>query len=222
MPSEDVDGVTNTKQELKQELEVYNKLKEPPKEESVLKFWSEKEKILPLLSKAARVTLSVPVSQASIERTFKSAVLTVTRQRSSLNSKLVETMVITKANNGRVDLSGIEEHEPAEYDSDFTDSSEDETDAEGAEDSVFRRSEAGGSREGGGSSQGQEGSEEYRTGGGSRGGGGSSQGQVGSERYRTGGGSKEGGGSGQGPVSSEEYRTGGGSRKGGGSVRDLL
>ena len=123
---EDLTARFTVKQEVKKELELYDKLKEPPKKAPILKFWKENEATLPLLSKAARVTLGVPVAQASVERTFKTAVLTVTKQRASLNSSLVETMVIMKSNNGRVDFTGIEE-EPAEYDSsDYTDSEEEE------------------------------------------------------------------------------------------------
>jgi hypothetical protein len=69
-----------------------------------------------------------------VERTLKTAVLHVTKHRSCLNPDLVETLVITKSNGGRVDMTGMEaEVEPQLSDSDFADSSEDEVDKESEE-----------------------------------------------------------------------------------------
>jgi hypothetical protein len=50
-------GGLNIKQEVQRDLSVYEKLKKPEKDEAILKFWKENEAILPLLSKAARVTV---------------------------------------------------------------------------------------------------------------------------------------------------------------------
>jgi hypothetical protein len=53
-------------QDIRQELAIYNNLAKPPVNEPILKFWSENESVFPLLSIAARVTLGVPCSSASV------------------------------------------------------------------------------------------------------------------------------------------------------------
>lgn len=109
--------------DISQELAVYNKLPKPPVKETVLKFWSDNETLLPQLSKAARVTLSVPCASATVERTFKIGVHQVTNHRSTLSPKTVEGLIISKANSGRVDMSGIDDEAYDDSSSNWSDSS---------------------------------------------------------------------------------------------------
>lgn len=57
------------------------------------------------------MTLSVPCSSATIERSFKVGVHQVTNHRSSLDPVMVEGLIITKANEGRVDMTGMEDED---------------------------------------------------------------------------------------------------------------
>ena len=111
--------------DISQELAVYNKLPKPPVKETVLKFWSENEALLPQLSKAARVTLSVPCASATVERTFKVGVHQVTNHRSKLSPKTVEGLILSKANSGRVNMIGIDDEEYEDSSSNWSDSSSD-------------------------------------------------------------------------------------------------
>ena len=117
------DNSTPSPQDIEQELAIYNKLEKPPAKDPILKFWSENESLLPRLATVARVTLSVPCSSATIERTFKVGVHQVTNHRSKLNPYMVEGIIITKANGGRVDMTGVEDEdeEVSSSDSDNTD-----------------------------------------------------------------------------------------------------
>ena len=65
-----------------------------------------------------------------MERTFKSGVHTVTDHRSSLNPELVEGSIITKANGGRVNLSGLDEEADKEDNPVSSDTTSDDDSAE--------------------------------------------------------------------------------------------
>ena len=115
-------------QDIAQEIEIYNKLAKPPAKDHILKFWSENECLLPRLAFAARVTLGVPCSSATIERTFKVGVIQVTNHRSTLNPDMVEGIIITKSNGGRVDMTGIEDEDVEISSSDSDNANDDDAD----------------------------------------------------------------------------------------------
>ena len=116
--------------DISQELAVYHKLSKPPMKETVLKFWKDNETLLPQLSKAACVTLSVPCASATVERTFKVGVHQVTTDRNRLNPKTVEGLVLAKANSGRVNMTGIEDENHQSESSSSDSSSDDDEDSQ--------------------------------------------------------------------------------------------
>ena len=133
----ETEELTTASQDFNHEMAVYMKIQKPPKRVSILKFWSENKALLPLLSKAAQVTLGVPCSSSSIERTFKAGVHIVTDHRSRLNPELVEGSIIAKANGGRVDLTGLDEEVDEEDNPVSSDMSSDDEEEDSAEDAVL-------------------------------------------------------------------------------------
>ena len=129
------DAITSP-QDVRQELSIYNNLSKPPVNEPILKFWSDNESVFPLLSIAARVTLSVPCSSATIERSFKVGVHQVTNHRSSLDSVMVEGLIITKANEGRVDMTGMEDEYVEVSSSESSDDDSNDEDVNNVDDDI--------------------------------------------------------------------------------------
>ena len=129
-------SIEDEETDLTKELKVYQHMPEPPKNHSILKFWSDKDNLFPLLAKASRVVLGVPCSSSSIERTYRTAGLQVTSQRTKMNPELVETIVLMKSNDGRVDYGHMEEEaeEDGVEESEFSDSSEEESDIDPRDD----------------------------------------------------------------------------------------
>ena len=137
--SREMDGfdIATNRLDITHELAVYNKLPKPPVKSTIFRFWCENESLLPLLSKAVRVTLSVPCSSATVERTFKVGVHQVTNHRTRLNPKMVEGVIITKANSGRVDMSGIDREQQEDDSSEYTDSDSSSDDQDDTDQTVL-------------------------------------------------------------------------------------
>ena len=129
------DAITSP-QDVRQELSIYNNLSKPPVNEPILKFWSDNESVFPLLSIAARVTLSVPCSSATIERSFKVGVHQVTNHRSRLDPVMVEGLIITKANEGRVDMTGMEDEYVEVSSSESSDDDSNDEDVNNVDDDI--------------------------------------------------------------------------------------
>lgn len=87
---------------IRKELILYEKFSTPPKSFDVLTWWRNHKDVLPILSRLARLFLSVPASSAQSERTFSFGGNFVTQKRTRLNPKKVEELTVIKANEKRV------------------------------------------------------------------------------------------------------------------------
>ena len=96
---------------VRRELLVYDKLKEPQRDEDCLKFWRDNRHGMPLLSIAARAVLAIPCASSSCERVFSIGTKCVAADRASLAPKTVEALVMFKSNEGKVDMANFDEEE---------------------------------------------------------------------------------------------------------------
>ncbi|CAK1591073.1 unnamed protein product [Parnassius mnemosyne] len=85
--------ITNT---LKASFKIF--LEEPllKSSESVLKFWEEKQLIYPQLYQLARVALSVPATQVSVERLFSALKFIVSNLRMNLKDDIIEDILFVR------------------------------------------------------------------------------------------------------------------------------
>lgn len=84
---------------LKNEIEDYEKLPRiTAARPNNLKWWNERSKDFPLLSRIALVTLSVPVTEVSVERLFSHLKIVVSDRRTNLRSEIIEAILFLRIN----------------------------------------------------------------------------------------------------------------------------
>ena len=115
---------------VRRELLVYDKLKEPQRDEDCLKFWKDNRHGMPLLSIAARAVLAIPCASSSCERVFSIGTKCVAADRARLAPKTVEAIVMFKSNEGKVDMANFDEEEFSSDDEEAIDDSDSDTDLE--------------------------------------------------------------------------------------------
>lgn len=96
----------NAEQIIRNELNTYRGLPlELIPDKDVLAWWGKNKDILPLLYKLARFILAIPASSAAAEGTFSLAGLIDADNKASLNSEMIEAILILKCNKDIVDNS---------------------------------------------------------------------------------------------------------------------
>ena len=88
---------------IKREMIRYESFSIPPKDINILKWWKDHEIILPLLSKLAKMVLTVPASSSKSERIFSTGGNFVSKKRNKLAPKKVEDLIIIKENKSKIE-----------------------------------------------------------------------------------------------------------------------
>ena len=95
------EGVGDTK--IQREMVAYEALGEFPTNGNRLRWWKEKEEMLPMLAGAAREILGLPCSSAKSERVYSVGSRNVTKSRASLKPKKVEHLIVNVENRQKIE-----------------------------------------------------------------------------------------------------------------------
>lgn len=91
---------SNVDETLSSELEsFYNTQYEVTENTDVLLYWRTLEGTYPRLYKLSNIILSIPCTQASVERTFSTLKFIYSDLRNSLNKEILEKLLFVKLNN---------------------------------------------------------------------------------------------------------------------------
>lgn len=83
---------------IEDEIRIYLEKSTAPIKVDVLQWWADNSQQMPILSKAARLVLSIPASSAAAERNFSTAGGIITDKRSALLPKNVNNILMCHGN----------------------------------------------------------------------------------------------------------------------------
>jgi hAT family C-terminal dimerisation region len=80
------------------ELQEFDNMCVPKKRSDLITWWNEKAETLPILSGVALDTISIPVSEVSVERLFSHLKIILSKHRSKLTGPLLEDILFLRLN----------------------------------------------------------------------------------------------------------------------------